>query len=94
VKDSAWFLWKSWSYLGCDSGTGRWRARRRYVRGIWPAWRRFRAACKRDRAMGWSMGPARYIDHRGVVLDDNIVITPSDSAPTEPAMPPSRREQL
>jgi hypothetical protein len=43
--------------------------------------------------MGWSMKPARYIDHRGVVLDDNIVITPSESAPTEPAMPPSRRER-
>lgn len=28
-------------------------------------------------------------DHKGVVLDDDITITPSESAPTQPAMPPS-----
>jgi hypothetical protein len=88
MRDTVWFVWKSWSYLGCDGGSGRWRARRSYLRGLWPAYRRFRASAKRDRIDRWPIG-----DHKGVVLDDNIVITPSESAPTEPAMPPSRRER-
>lgn len=32
----AWFVWRSWSYLGCDHGTGRWQARRGYFAKIVP----------------------------------------------------------
>ena len=36
MRNTVWFIWKSWSYLGCDSGTGRWKARREYLAGIIP----------------------------------------------------------
>jgi hypothetical protein len=50
LRDIRWFAAKSWPYLGCDHGTGRWRARRRYVARFVPAARHFLAACRRDRA--------------------------------------------
>ena len=49
----SWFLWYSWSYLGCNRGTARWRARWRYVRGAIPAYWRFRQSMVKDRANGF-----------------------------------------
>lgn len=49
VRDVIWFVRRSWAYLGCDAGTGRWRARRRYAMGLVPAGCRFVAASRRDR---------------------------------------------
>lgn len=36
LADLVWFLLHSWSYLGCDRGTGRWDARRMYFQKIVP----------------------------------------------------------
>jgi hypothetical protein len=48
-----WFIWRSWSYLGCDRGTGRWAARREYLVGIIPAAVRFvRSSWNDDRTGG------------------------------------------
>lgn len=49
ARDFAWFLWKSWSYLGCNHGSGRWRARREYAAGIVPAALRYIRAVRADR---------------------------------------------
>lgn len=49
VLDLLWFLRKSWHYLGCDQGSGRWRARRRYLTGLPGAWRKFHRAAVQDR---------------------------------------------
>lgn len=43
-----WFAIKSWSYLGCNRGTGRWEARRRWLTGLRPAWTRFSGAYRAD----------------------------------------------
>lgn len=49
LADGLMFLRESWKYLGCDRGSGRWRARRRYFAGIWYKTPAFILECKRDR---------------------------------------------
>jgi hypothetical protein len=49
----AWFARRSWSYLGCDRGTGRWAARGRYLRGLPAAARTFLRATREDRRAGY-----------------------------------------
>lgn len=49
-KDLVWFARKSWGFLGCDRGTGRWDARRHYVTRLLPATKSFLKATRRDRA--------------------------------------------
>lgn len=44
-----WFVWASWSFLGCDRGAGRWRARRRYARGLLPTLLRYLRMRREDR---------------------------------------------
>lgn len=34
LRRAVWFLRHSWGFLGCDSGTGRHRARVRYFTGL------------------------------------------------------------
>ena len=46
-----WFLRNSWSYLGCNSGSGRWRARWRLLTKGPAAYRSFRRAKARDEAL-------------------------------------------
>jgi len=43
-----WFLRSSWSYLGCDRGAGRWRARRTYLAGLVPAAVKFMRLTRAD----------------------------------------------
>lgn len=47
-----WFLRESWRYLGCDHGTGRWRARRRFFRKGWASYRTFRRLRREDARHG------------------------------------------
>lgn len=49
MANAVWFIWRSWSYLGCDRGTGRWRARRDYLRGIVSKTIWFVRECHQDR---------------------------------------------
>lgn len=49
MSDLIWFARHSWPYLGCDQGTGRWAARRRYIKGFATAYRTFAKLCQQDR---------------------------------------------
>jgi hypothetical protein len=53
LRAFAWFAWRSWSYLGCDSGSGRWTARARYLCGLSAAARTFLRATREDRRVGY-----------------------------------------
>lgn len=44
-----WFARESWRYLGCERGTGRWRARYRFFCNGWSSyqnWRHLTACCR------------------------------------------------
>jgi hypothetical protein len=49
LRDIAWFARTSWAYLGCNGGSARWSARRRYLAGFILAARRFAAARRSGR---------------------------------------------
>lgn len=50
VRELTWFAKHSWTYLGCDRGTGRWQARSRYLSGFVRAARAFLRSARADRA--------------------------------------------
>jgi hypothetical protein len=49
VKGLIFFFRASWSYLGCNGGTGRWRARRTYFRKGISTYLIFRRLRKQDK---------------------------------------------
>lgn len=55
----AWFVRQSWVYLGCHGGTGRWRARRRFARGLTRATLRYANAARADARDGFPHQPRR-----------------------------------
>lgn len=46
MRDLWWFLYHSWFYLGCDKGSGRWKARFHYLRDVASTYGKFREFCK------------------------------------------------
>lgn len=49
IRDFVTFARNSWSYLGCDGGTGRWAMRRHYFARIIPRGIRYVLKCRDDR---------------------------------------------
>jgi hypothetical protein len=48
IDKVVFFVTQSWTYLGCDSGTGRWRARRDYFINIIPKTIKFAYISRND----------------------------------------------
>jgi hypothetical protein len=55
----AWFARLSWSYLGCNRGTGRWAARARYVRSFIPTYLTWHRLGMEDMRAGFWTEPDR-----------------------------------
>jgi len=54
IRRALFIIRESWSFLGCEGGSARWRARRQYAVGIVPVTIRFLWVCRHDEEGDWA----------------------------------------